>query len=583
MTTMYGGTSAARLVAAGGTLLAICLLALLGSGQVVQAYPGVSDSALAATAVAAACLLGGACVAVGRRATQVPGVLGVLVAVAWLSPVALGWVGGPDWLRATAMLAGPLLVPLLVHLIVHQGSPGSADRGRTRAFVGASYLLALGMSIAIAVTRDPLLDLDCWRDCSVRALAVAADAEVANALGRAWSYVVIGTAVLACLYAAARTVLARAGLRATTAAVCLPAAAALLACAWSSALQLAAATDHPGTPGIRAAYLGQAGALATLGAGLGWLVWRGARQRSALRSVAARLGTAPDAGGLREQLAVVLDDPSVEVAYWLPEHQRYVDAAGAAVSPRDGAGRVEVEVRRHGAPLALVTLAGPRADGDQIVEGIGATAQLAVDNERLRAAVLAELSELNASRRRIVTASDEARRRFERDLHDGAQAELVSLIFGIAGARANAERAGDMEQAMLLADLNAEVSAIAGRLREFTHGVFPPVLEEAGLDAALWSLRDEAPAPVLLDISLDARPSAAVERAAYLIASHMIGRAPTDELLKLDVHGGADRVCLLASRCDDLPVELRDRVGALGGEVVTRDGATEVTLPCASS
>lgn len=576
---MYGGTLAARLVAAGGILLAIGAFVLLGTHR-IEAYPGTGRGAFVATAVATCVLLAASVAAIGSRTTRRAGVLGVLITVAWLSPVALGWLGGPGWLRAVAMLAAPALVPLLVHLIVQQSPSGASPAGRS--LVVASYLGAAGLSIAVVVTRDPLLDLDCWRDCAVRSLAVAPDAGLAEVAGQAWLYFVIGAAVLATLCAAAAGARAQPMVRADVAAVCLSAALVLATCAWSAVLHLQAHTDRP-TAALQTAYLGQAVSLLLLGAGLGWQVWRGARRRSAMRSMAARLGTAPRAGGLREQLAVVLEDPSVEVAYWLPEDRRYVDGSGAPVAPRAGAERVSVEVRRHDDRVALVTLAGPRADGDQLVEQIGATAQLAVDNERLRAAVLAQLAELNASRRRIVAASDETRRGIERDLHDGAQADLVSLIYEIAGARARAERAGEVERAELLADINAEVSAIAGRLREFTHGIFPPVLAEAGLEPALWSLIDEAPAPVVLDISLIGRPSTAAERAAYLVAAHAIGHAPPGGALDLRVRGDAERVRVWVGRCDDLPVELTDRVGALGGAVVASGDGWEVTLPCVSS
>ena len=131
--------------------------------------------------------------------------------------------------------------------------------------------------------------------------------------------------------------------------------------------------------------------------------------------------------------------------------------------------------------MALVAHDTTLSGAEALEREIGAAARLAVDNERLRAGALSQLEDLRASRARIVDAGDAARRRLERDLHDGAQQRLLTLSFELRLARAAAEAAGDEELAGLLASSGAEVQAALDELRELAHGIYPAILTEAGL------------------------------------------------------------------------------------------------------
>ena len=107
------------------------------------------------------------------------------------------------------------------------------------------------------------------------------------------------------------------------------------------------------------------------------------------------------------------------------------------------------------------------------------------------------MEELRASRARLVEAGDAARRRLERDLHDGAQARLVALALLLRTARMRAPE--DDELAGLLDRAQEELQTSLGELRELARGIHPAVLTERGLEPALQSLVARAPVPVTVE------------------------------------------------------------------------------------
>ena len=133
-------------------------------------------------------------------------------------------------------------------------------------------------------------------------------------------------------------------------------------------------------------------------------------------------------------------------------------------------------------------------------------------------------SELAASRRRIVAASDQARRRIERDLHDGTQQRLVSL--GLAARTAAADVAtGRGDPRAELAGIAAGLADAAAELQEFSRGIHPAILSERGLGPALRTLARRSAVPVDLDLTADARYPEPVEVAAYYVASEALANA----------------------------------------------------------
>jgi len=134
---------------------------------------------------------------------------------------------------------------------------------------------------------------------------------------------------------------------------------------------------------------------------------------------------------------------------------------------------------------------------------------------RRRISVLVE--ELHASRARLVEAGDAARRRLERDLHDGAQSRLVALALLLRSARRRAE--GQPELAELLDQAQQELQTSLAELRELARGIHPAVLTERGLEPALQALVSRAPLPVTLEAATRERLPGPVESAAYFVVS----------------------------------------------------------------
>ncbi len=135
----------------------------------------------------------------------------------------------------------------------------------------------------------------------------------------------------------------------------------------------------------------------------------------------------------------------------------------------------------------------------------------------LDAELHAKMEELRASRARVVQAGDAARRRLERDLHDGAQSRLVALALTLRAARRGAEGNPELEQ--LLDHSIEELQTGLKELRELARGIHPAVLTERGLEPALQSLVARAPVPVSVDAPAGERLPGPVESAAYFVVS----------------------------------------------------------------
>jgi GAF domain-containing protein len=156
-------------------------------------------------------------------------------------------------------------------------------------------------------------------------------------------------------------------------------------------------------------------------------------------------------------------------------------------------------------------------------------------------------AELAASRRRIVAAADEARRRIERDLHDGIQQRLIALGFW---ARAMTRRP-PAELPAMAAELSEGLKDVSDELREVSRGIHPTILTEAGLGPALRALARRSAIPIDVDVDLEERLPAPAEAAAYYIAS--------EALTNVAKHAHANVVELIATHDDGvLTLEVRD-------------------------
>ncbi|HEX9379227.1 MAG TPA: GAF domain-containing protein, partial [Gaiellaceae bacterium] len=144
-------------------------------------------------------------------------------------------------------------------------------------------------------------------------------------------------------------------------------------------------------------------------------------------------------------------------------------------------------------------------------------------------------SELAASRRRIVAASDETRRQIERDLHDGTQQRLVSLGLAVRAAEASLPPERDDLRAQLSGVATGLVTAVED-LQEISRGIHPAILSKGGLAPALQSLAHRSAIPVDLDITADVRVEEPIEVAAYFVASEALANAAKhSEASRIDV------------------------------------------------
>ena len=241
----------------------------------------------------------------------------------------------------------------------------------------------------------------------------------------------------------------------------------------------------------------------------------------AVSELLLRLGEEPGTGSLRCRLSQALGDDSLQLAFWLEDKGRWVDADGHTVElPESGARAwtaVELEGRVVGAIVHDVTL----TQEPELLRSVAAAAGLAVENERLQAQLRARVEELRASRDRIVEAGMSERRRLERNLHDGAQQRLVALSLTMRLAQSKVRKDPEKAEAMLAA-AHEELTLALGELRELARGIHPAVLSDRGLAAALESLAGRAPLPVELgDVPEDRLPEP-IEAAAYFVVAEAL-------------------------------------------------------------
>jgi signal transduction histidine kinase len=237
-----------------------------------------------------------------------------------------------------------------------------------------------------------------------------------------------------------------------------------------------------------------------------------------------RGGTGP-AADPREALARALGDPSLSLGYWYGAESRYVDRDGRPVErPDPDSDRRSTVVERDGQPVALLIHDAALEHNAKLVESACAAAGLALENERLAAELRARLVELQASRARLVEATDAERRRIERDLHDGTQQRLtwIAMSLGLVESKLPTDGA---QAKPIVAETREALAAAMAELRDLTHGIHPAILTERGLSVALDELCRRSALTAHLRLFLDGRLPAPVETAAYFVVSEALTNA----------------------------------------------------------
>jgi signal transduction histidine kinase len=239
------------------------------------------------------------------------------------------------------------------------------------------------------------------------------------------------------------------------------------------------------------------------------LLW-GRWTQAAITGLVVDLGEPEGVGTLQAKLARAVGDPSLQVAYRLPDTDGYVDDAGRPVAlPAAGATRTVTYLQESGQQIGALVHDAAVLDDPDLVSAVAAAAGVAVTNARLQAEVRARVSEVEASRRRIVEAGDAERRRLEGELREGAERRLAHVTELLA------------DRAPAADGLQGELQAARAALTEFARGVHPRTLTEAGLAAALAELRARCPVPVQVSVP-EQRLEPAVEAAIYYLCAEAL-------------------------------------------------------------
>lgn len=284
--------------------------------------------------------------------------------------------------------------------------------------------------------------------------------------------------------------------------------------------------------------------------------------RSSVGDLLLELHTDPPAGELRDGLARALRDPSLTLAFWLPEFGSYVDLEGRAVElPAPDERRSTTLIDRDGAHVAALLHDPALDDEPELLEAVTAAARIALDNARLHAELRARLEELKGSRARIVEAGQTERKRLERNLHDGAQQRLIALSLELGlweeGVGDDAEARGRLDRAQ------REIATSLEELRDVARGLHPAVVSGHGLEVALEQLAARGPVPVRLRVDVGRRLPERLEVAAFYLVS--------ESLANIGKHAHATSATVDVLRSDDLVVieVVDDGVGGADTELGT--------------
>ncbi|MCW2544425.1 MAG: putative two-component system sensor kinase [Frankiales bacterium] len=312
------------------------------------------------------------------------------------------------------------------------------------------------------------------------------------------------------------------------------------------------------------------------------------RKFEALRQVRDFVRDPPPDRGLRDLLRAALEDPKIDIAYWIESRHTWVTADGqAAVSGSD-----DVVVHRQGRPVASIRF-DPAVCERWLVAEAAHEAAGELDNGGLRADLALRLVEVQQSRARLAAAQVTERRKIERDLHDGAQQRLLAVALQLRAAHDGTDPARLWQVAESSIQ---QIQAAIAELRELANGVHPAVLTTGGLVAALDELATRTPLPVLLNVP-DDRFTAEVEATAWFIACEAVVNAvkhgsPTTitiNVTRQSEHVVLDIIDNGSGVADPNGRGLRgiaDRAESIGGTLVLhsddRGTSVRAELPCAS-
>jgi signal transduction histidine kinase len=319
--------------------------------------------------------------------------------------------------------------------------------------------------------------------------------------------------------------------------------------------------------------------------------------RLAVADLIISLRRHPTPKDLQTELARAVRDPSLMVAYWLPDYEAWADLDGRPVNLDVLAqGRGSRLIERDGARIAALVHDQNLEDEPELLDAVTAAAAIALENGQLQAELKARLEELAGSRARVIDAAQKERQRLERDLHDGAQQRLIALSLELS--RLEKQLSDDPAAKRRLDEAQREITLSLEELRDVARGLHPAVVTGHGLPVALEQVVARAPLPVRLRVDNVDRLPEQIEVAAYYVV--------TESLTNTAKHAAATSSTVTVTRAgEELVVEvvddgiggadsergsglrgLADRVEALGGRLrvwTPQGGGTRVRaeIPCA--
>jgi signal transduction histidine kinase len=319
--------------------------------------------------------------------------------------------------------------------------------------------------------------------------------------------------------------------------------------------------------------------------------------RSAVGELVVELRADPAPADLPDAFARALRDPSLTLAYWVPQFESWADLEGRPVElPKPESGRATTFIDRDGAHVAALLHDRSLDDERELLDAVSAAAGIALENGRLHAELRAGLEELRGSRGRVIEAGQKERQLLERNLHDGAQQRLIALSLDLT--RLEARLGPNPEAKAGLDRARREIALSLEELRGVARGIHPAVVSGHGLAVALESLAARAPVPVRLTVEIEGRVEERLEVAAYYVVC--------ESLANIGKHAQATSATVdVARRNGEIVVEvvddgvggadsergsglrgLADRVEALDGRLrvwTPLGGGTRVRadMPCA--
>jgi len=553
-----------RPVLIAGTLIGLALAVVVAAGGT-----GAADawSVVRGISVATYVLLG-AYIGLRRPGSR----LGFgLVLAGWIFAAASMTVSSDAGVHTAGRLALAVFVPFLATIALcfpYEQLMASAERRLLVAFAAASAVLWT-LAVVFSATLPPAGPLtDCVDHCPPNALQVvdagdAASSLISAAITLVSAAALIGFAVLLARKASV-TRLRRRFIEPVLWAFCLLgvnyAAYTLVREVWSGEL----------LP------LRVLGAVTALSVPVGMFAGQVRGQIYAARrfgEVIARSAEQVTPVDAEVVLRDTLGDPLLSLLLFDAGLDGYVDVAGTEVElPTDTPGVAVTRIDRAGRPVAALVHDAVLADQTEISYGLAAAMLALVENTRL-------VEELRASRSRIVTAASRERLRLERDLHDGAQQRLLAIQMELQRTRADTR---DPAAQRALRDIADHVQAASLELVALAHGLYATVLRERGLPDALRAELRSAALPVTIVDDGIGRLDAAVEEAVYFCVleavQNVAKHAGTGALVDVTLSPRGEDVAFTIA--DDgrgfdpaggVPgtgfVSIRDRIGAVGGEV----------------